>query len=179
MALVMWCASDVGHDRTKHVERRLVAPLLFEPHVPLDLVHRHVARPFDHHLAVALSRTAAQFAHHLQLGELGFVAGVGDRSRPQPVPQTPRHVVLAHDVAQVVEVGVKRVLLRASLHPFRHQRAAPADDAGQASLRQRQMLAEQPAVDRHIVTPCRLQFHHVGKSRGRIVGDVVELLPIW
>jgi len=52
---------------------------------------------------------AAELAHHLQFGELRFIAGVGDRPRPQPVADAPGHVVLVHDVAQVVEVREERV----------------------------------------------------------------------
>ncbi len=65
----------------------------------------------------------------LQLGELGLVAGVGQRAGPQPVAQAPGHVVLVHDVAQFVEMGVERVLLAVDRHPLGHQRPAAADDA--------------------------------------------------
>ena len=50
--------------------------------------------PFDHHLAALLRGPAAQLAHHPQLGELGLVAGVGQRAGPQAVAQAPGDVVL-------------------------------------------------------------------------------------
>ena len=59
------------------------------------------------------------------------------RAGPQAVAQAPGHVVLAHDVAQVVEVRVERVLLAVGHHPLGDQRAAAADDAGDAAHRQR------------------------------------------
>ena len=85
--------------------------------------------------------------------------------------------MLAHDLAQLVEVRVEGILLAVHQHPFGHQRAASADDAGQASLGQGQVLAEQPAVDRHVVhSLTRLQRHNVQKILRPHVGDVVELL---
>ena len=47
---------DVGHQRAEHVERGLVALDGLLLHVHGDLVHRHVAGPFDHHLAAPRPR---------------------------------------------------------------------------------------------------------------------------
>ena len=91
---VVVARGDVGHQRAEHVERRLVAPLHLPLDVHVDLVHRDVARPFDHHLRALLPGPAGQLAQHVELGELGLVAGVGDRAGPQPVAQAPGDVVL-------------------------------------------------------------------------------------
>ena len=95
---------------------------------------------------------AGQLAQGLQLGELGGVAGVGDRAGPQAVAQAPGHVVLPHDVAQVVEVRVERVLLAVGHHPLGDQRAAAADDAGDAVASSACRYSQQDAgVDGHVV----------------------------
>ena len=84
---------DVRGQRAERVERRLVADLLLEVHVLLDLVHRHVARALDHHLHVVLPGDRRQLAERPQLGELRLVVGVGDRAGPQAVAQREGHVV--------------------------------------------------------------------------------------
>jgi hypothetical protein len=48
---------DVGDQRSQRVERRFVAVLELFVHVAL-IVHRHVARAFDHHLHVVLHALA-------------------------------------------------------------------------------------------------------------------------
>ena len=82
-----------------------------------------------------------------------------------------------HDVAQLVEMGVERVLLAVDRHPFGHQRAAAADDARHPALAQRQVLAEHAGVDGHVIDALRgLLGNHVQKVPRPHVGDVVELL---
>ncbi len=102
---------DVGGERPERVERRFAAFLELLVHVDLDLVHRHVAGAFDHHLAALLPRDLRQFAERLQFGELRAVVGVGDRAGAQAVAERERHVVLAHEVADLVEVLVEEALL--------------------------------------------------------------------
>ena len=78
---VVVAGGDVGHERAEHVERRPVADfdLLLDVHV--DLVHRDVARTFDHDLRAVLPAALGELAQDVELGELGLVAGVGDASR--------------------------------------------------------------------------------------------------
>ena len=118
-----------------------------------------------------------QLAQHVELGELGLVAGVGDRAGPQAVAQAPGDVVLPHDVAQVVEVRVERVLLAVGHHPLGDQRAAAADDAGHAVHRQVQVLEHHAAVDRHVVDALlRLVLDHVQKMLRPHVLDLAAQL---
>ena len=167
----------VGHHRPQHVERGLVATFHLQLDVALDLVHGDVARPFDHHLAIVLAGTARQRAHHMKLGELGRVAGVGQRTGPQPVAQTPGHVVLPHEVAQFVEMRVEGILLAVDHHPLGHQGPAAADDARHAPLGERQMRAQQSGMDGHVIDALPgLLLDHVEKVLRPHVGDVVQLL---
>ena len=129
-----------------------------------------MAGAFHHDLAAADLRPAGQLAQGLELGELGGVGGVGDAAGPQAVAQAERDVVLPHDVAEVVEMGVKRVFLLAGEHPLGHQRAAARDDAGDPMGRQRDVVAEDAGVDRHVVDalPGLVLDHveHVAGARG-------------
>ena len=121
---------DVGRERPERVERRLVAPLELLRHVLLDEVHGNVARPLVHDLHVVLPRDPVQLALGAQLGELGLVVGVRDRARAQTVAERERDVVLAHDLAELAEVGVEEVLLVMRHAPLGQDRAAARHDAG-------------------------------------------------
>ncbi len=73
-----------------------------------------------------------ELAQRLQLGELRAVVGVRDRARAQPVAERERHVILAHQVADLVEMRVEEALLVVREAPLRHDRAAARHDAGDA-----------------------------------------------
>ena len=118
-----------------------------------------------------------ELAEHIELGELRLVAGVGDRAGPQAVAQAPGDIVLPHDVAQIVEVRVERILLAVGHHPLGDQRAAAADDAGDAVHRQVQVLEHHAAVDRHVVDALlRLVLDHVEKMLRPHVFDLAAQL---
>ena len=148
---VVVAGGDVGNERAENVERRFVAELGFLAHVHFDLVHRNVAGAFDHDLGALLTAAASEFAEHFQFRKLRGVAGVGDGAGAQAIAEAPGDIVLAHDVAQVVEVGVERVGLAVGHHPFGDQAAAAADDAGDAAHGEMQMLEHDAAVDGHVV----------------------------
>ena len=69
--------------------------------------------------------------------------------RPSPIEKA--DVVLAHDVADVVEQLVHRILLAVDQHPLGEQRAAPRDDADQPLAHILQVLAQHPGVDGEVV----------------------------
>ena len=159
---VIVAGRDVGDQRPQDVEGRAVADLLLPLHVHLDLIERHVARPFDDDLHVPRPGALRQLAQRLQLGELRLVAGVDERARAQAVAEAEGHVVAARNVAEVVEALVQRVLAVVADHPLRKQPAAAADDAGDALLCQRDVLAQDAAVDGHEVDALlRLVLDHV------------------
>src|ERR1700683_2153326 len=95
---VVVARSNVRGQRPQRIEGRLAAfaKLLF--HVDLDLVHRHMTRPFDHNLAALIPGDLRQFAKRLQFRALRAVVGVGDRARTQAIAKRERYVILAHDV---------------------------------------------------------------------------------
>ena len=153
MALVMWSwpgAMSVtsGPER---VERRLAAERKLLLDVHLDLVQRHVAGAFDHHLAALRPGDFREFAQRLKLGELRAVVGVGDGAGPQAVAERERHIVAAHDVANLVEALIEEALAVMGEAPLRHDGAAAADDAGDALRRQRHIAQPYTGVDGEIV----------------------------
>ena len=84
-------------------------------------MHRDMPRPLDHHLHVLLPCPFGQLTQHGELGELGFIGGVGDRSRSQSIAERQCHVILTRDLEQTVIVLVQRILLAVLRHPVRHQ----------------------------------------------------------
>jgi len=52
----------IGDKRAKHIKRRSLADLFFNLYVQLDLIKRHVARPFDNDLHIAFHCPVTQLA---------------------------------------------------------------------------------------------------------------------
>ncbi len=168
---------DVGDERAEDVERGLVALDGLLLHVHGDLVHRDVPGAFDHHLAAAFAAPSGELAQGLQLGELGGVGGVGDRAGPEAIAQAPGHVVLAHDVAKVVEPGVERVFFLVGEHPLGDQGAPSRDDPGHPVGGQGDVVAEDPGVEGHVVDPLLgLVLDHVEQPLLAQVLDLLDLL---
>ena len=126
---VVVAGEHVRNKRPEHVERRAVTEPALQLHVVLDLVERHVARAFDHHLHAVLPSALGEFAERFELCELRRVRRVGEPARAQAVTDRERHVVAPQDLADVVPERVHRVLLAVRDHPLREQRAAARDDA--------------------------------------------------
>ncbi len=59
---VIVAGRDVRNQRPQRVEWRAVADLLLFAHVHLDLLHRDVPRPLDHHLYIVRPRPLRQLA---------------------------------------------------------------------------------------------------------------------
>ena len=78
---------DVGNERAEGVERRFKAVLQLFGHIFFDALQRYMARAFDHDLDVVFPRFGGQFAQSVQLGELGFVVGIGNAAGAQTVAE--------------------------------------------------------------------------------------------
>ena len=114
-------------------------------------MHGDVARPFVHHLHVVLPGDLRQLALRLELGELRLVVRVGDRAGTQAVAERERHVVGAHDLADLAEVRVEEVLLVVREAPFRQDRSAARDDAGDAARGHRDVAQQHAGVHGEVV----------------------------
>ncbi len=174
---VVVAGRHVGGQRPKRIEGRFAAGLQLLVHIGLDLVHRHVAGAFDHALDAAGASDPSQFAQRVEFGELRGVIGVGDRTRTQAVAQRERHVVGAHDVADLVEMRVEEVFLVMRQAPLGHDRAAARDDAGDALGRQVDIGQAHAGMDGEIVDAL-LSLFDQGVAidfPGQVLGDTVDL----
>ncbi len=148
---VIIAGGDVCGERPERVEGGLAADFELLGHVDADLVHGHVAGAFDHDLAVSGPGALREFAQRFEFGELRFVVGVGDAAWAEAVAEAEAHVVGAHDVADVVEVGVEEAFLVMREAPFGHDGAAAADDAGDAFGGHRDVAQQDAGVDGEII----------------------------
>ena len=79
------------------------------------------------------------------------IAGIGQAAGTQAIAQRKADVVLLEDLADLVEVLVEQVLLVILDHPFGQDRAAAADDAGDALGGERNVLHQHAGVDGHVI----------------------------
>ena len=123
---------NVGGEWPKRIEGRLAAFLQLFVHIHLDLVHRHMARAFNHHLTAACMGDLGQLAQSLQLGKLSRIIGIRNGARTQAVAKTERDIIGPHNVANVGKMGIEEALFMMRQAPFRHDRPAARDNAGDA-----------------------------------------------
>ena len=158
------------------IEGRLVADFLLTTDIHLDLIHRDVSGPFDHHLHVELPRALGELAERVELGELRLVARVVQASGPERIAERDGDVVLAKDVEDVIVMLVQRILFAMVHHPHRVQRAAAADDPRDATVDERQMLQQNPGVQRHVVDA--LASLMLDDFEEVVDRELLELLPL-
>ena len=80
---VVIAGKDVGHQGSEDVKRRAMAKLALKLHVVFDLIERHMAGPFDHHLHALGPGALGQFAERGEFAKLGFIGGVGQIRRDE------------------------------------------------------------------------------------------------
>lgn len=78
---------DVRDQWPECVERCFAAHLKLLFHILFDLVHRHVARPFDHDLHVLFPRAVGELAKGVEFGELRFVVGIRNAAGAQAIAE--------------------------------------------------------------------------------------------
>ena len=91
-----------------------------------------MSRAFNHDLHIVFPGNLRQRTQSFQLCELGCVIGIGNRSWPQAIAQRKTDVVGLHDVTDVLEMGVEKVLLVVGQAPLGHDRTAPGNNSRQA-----------------------------------------------
>ncbi|MPN49830.1 hypothetical protein SDC9_197453 [bioreactor metagenome] len=155
-----------------------MALLELQVHVFLDHVQWHVARALDHDLHVVLPGDLGKLAQGFQFAQLGLVVGVVDRAGAQAITEAEGDVVGLHDLADVLEVGVKEAFLVMRQAPLGHDRAAAADDAGHAIGRERNVAQQYPCVDGEIVHALFGLFDQgvAEDLPGQVLGFAVDLL---
>ena len=121
---------DVGGKGAERVEGRLVAPFELLGHVLLDHVYRDMAGTFVHDLNSLGPGAFGELTLHFELAKLGFVVGIGHRTRTEPVTDGEADIIGGHNVADVIPMGVEEALLVMGKAPLRHDAATAANDAG-------------------------------------------------
>ena len=150
---VVIAGCDVGHDRAKDIERGSIAEFLLAFHVGLDLVEGDVSGALDHDLHAFAAAPVDQFRQGVEFGELGGIAGIGQASGTEPVAKRDGDVMLPANLDDLIPMGEEGVVLLADGHPFRHQGAAPADDAHFPFQGHGDVAAQEAGVERHEIHP--------------------------
>ena len=110
-----------------------------------------MARAFDDRLDVVLPGDLGQFAKRVEFGELRLVVGVGGAAGSQSVAKRERDVVRLHDLADLLEVRVEKILPVVRETPFREDRSAARDDARNALGGERYVAQQHSGVNREVV----------------------------
>ena len=132
-----------------------------------------MARAFHHHLTALFPCAPRELSKNVQLCKLRLIASISNRTRPQTITETPRDIVCTKNVAQLLEVGVERVLLAMRHHPPRDERSTAANDASDPLHGQAKVFLQQSGVDSHVVDPLlRLLFAHIQKVLRLHIVDV-------
>ena len=79
--------SDIGHQRPEHIEGGAVAEAFLQFDVGFDLIQRHVAGAFNHHLNTGILGTLGQFTENNQFLNLGTVGRIGQATGTETVSQ--------------------------------------------------------------------------------------------
>ena len=103
------------------------------------------------------------------------------RAGAQAVAERERHVVFAHDVADLVEALVQERFLVPRQAPLGHDRAAARDDAGDAVGREVDVAEPHAGVDREVVHPLLALLDqrvavHIPVELDRIAVDLLQRL---
>ena len=114
---------NIGGQRAKRVERGFVAPVELLVHILFDQLHRHMARPLNHHLHIMFPSDLRQLAKGFQLAQLRRVIGIPNRARAQPVAERERHIIGFHNLADFFKMRVQKAFLVMGEAPFGHNRA--------------------------------------------------------
>ena len=105
---------------------------------------------FDHHLA-PLSQATLVSSPSVSNSANCARSLASAIERTQAVAERERNIILAHDVADLVELLIKKALAMASEAPARHDRAAARDDAGDTLRGQRYISQAHAGMNGEII----------------------------
>ena len=84
---------DVANDGPEQIKRRAHANFNLFFNVHFYLVERDMSRSFNHNLHVGIPTFLSEFSHRVKLGELRFIARVGEAAGAKPVTETQSYIV--------------------------------------------------------------------------------------
>ena len=146
---------NVGHQGAQHIEWRLMANAFLQTHIGGNLIHGHVAGPFDHDLDILIPGPLCQSS---QLDEFRNLSGIGaviQAAGTEGVSQADGHIKLPQDVQNIIKVLIEWVFLARHLHPGKEKGAPPRDNVHLplVSLKGFHGPTVQTGVDGHKVHP--------------------------
>ena len=147
--VVAW--GDVGDKGTEGVEWSLMAMVELTLHVLLDFLQWHVTRTLDESLHVLVPCASDKFAHRVEFGKLCLVVGISDTTRTQAIAQGQCHVILSHDVADVVEVLVEETFLVMVETPLAHDATSTAHDATETLVGEMHVVTTDASMDGEVI----------------------------
>ena len=143
--------SNIGNNRTKCVERSLVALVELALHILTYLMHGYMTRTFDECLHILVPSSEHKLAHSVELCKLSCIVGIGSTSGAQTVAKTQGHIVAGNDIAYIIKMLVKETLLVVYQAPLAHNATATANDATQSAIGQVNVVATYAGMDGEIV----------------------------
>ena len=152
-----------------------MTPLQLLLHVFLNEVHGHMSRSFVHHLHAAFPGPFRQVPLGLQLPELRLIVRIRQGTRTQSVPDREANVIRGHDIANVVPMSPKEVLLVMGQTPLGHDRSSTAHDPGHPLRRQRNKSQQHPGVDGEVIHPLFRLFDQ--RVPEHLPGQILCLAP--
>ena len=110
-----------------------------------------MSRSFDKSLHVLLPSPCDQFSHGIEFGKLSSIVGIGYASRAQSVAKRESHIILCHDIADIIEMFIQETFLLMYEAPLGHDTASSAYDATQTIVRQMHIMESDACMNGEIV----------------------------
>ena len=120
--------SNVCYKRSEHVERSTMAQCFLDFHICCNLVHRHMARAFDHYLNVFLPCTFCQFSKRDQFFNLCSVCSICNTAGTACITETHSNVIFLTDIENFIIMLIERIFLSGHFHPGEHDRSTAGND---------------------------------------------------
>ena len=126
--------SNVGYERSEHVERCAVAQAFLQLHVSSNLVVRHVAGAFYHNLYALIPSALCQFTQVEQLLNLRSVGSISNAAGTQAITQANSYVIFSTDIKNFIIVFIQWIFSVIVQHPAGDKTTATADNVHNAAF---------------------------------------------
>ena len=120
--------SNVGYERSEHIERCTVAQAFLQLHIRSNLVVGHVAGAFYHNLYALIPSALCQFTQVEQLLNLRSVGSISNAAGPQTIAKADGYIIFGTDIKNFIIVFIQWVFSVIVQHPAGDKAAAAADN---------------------------------------------------
>ena len=142
---------DIGNERSKSVERCIMALLDLALHILFDFVERHMTRTLYKCLYIIFPSTLNEFAESVEFRKLCFIISIVDRTGTETIAKRNCNVVLCKDFANFIEMLIKEALFIMDKAPFAHDRSATANYTGEAFVGKMHVMTANTGMNSEIV----------------------------